>query len=113
MDDITKARTLRQQMTDAERILWHRLRRRGLSGYKFRRQQPIGPYIVDFVCLSQRLVVEVDGGQHTESIADDRARSQWLQTKGYRVIRFWNHEVLTETDQVLESILEALTVSNE
>jgi len=108
MDEIDKARTLRRHMTDAEGALWCRLRSRRLCGYKFRRQHPIGPYIVDFLCPARRLVVEVDGGQHTATSERDAARTRWLERRGYRVMRFWNNEVLNETDAVLESILAAL-----
>ena len=99
-------------MTDAERKLWVRLRRRQIDGYRFRRQVPIGGYIVDFVCLAERLVVEIDGGQHKEDEgqAQDAQRTRWLQSKGYRVLRFWNSSVLTQTHVVLETIFSALAV---
>ncbi len=100
------ARDLRQQMTDAERFLWSRLRRRFL-GAKFRRQVPLGPYIVDFACLRSHLVVEVDGGQHLESTAD-AARDRWLVENGFRVLRFWNHEFLQNLDGVLARIAMAV-----
>ena len=96
------ARDLRQQMTDAERFLWSRLRRRFL-GAKFRRQVPLGPFIVDFACMRSTLVIEVDGGQHLESAAD-AARDQWLAENGFRVLRFWNHEVFQNLDGALETI---------
>ena len=103
MPDLTPlARDLRQQMTDAERFLWSRLRRRFL-GAKFRRQVPLGPFIVDFACMRRKLVIEVDGGQHLESSAD-AARDRWLAENGFRVLRFWNHEVLQNLDGVLERI---------
>lgn len=102
-----RARDLRANMTDAERRLWQGLRGRQLAGYKFRRQVPIGPYIVDFACLEARLVIEVDGGQHLGS-AEDQARDAWLRSEGYRVLRFWNHEVLQQTTDVLEHIWNAL-----
>lgn len=102
-----RARDLRANMTDAERRLWQGLRGRQLGGYKFRRQIPIGPYIVDFACLEARLVIEVDGGQHLGS-AEDQARDAWLMSEGYRVFRFWNHEVLLQTTDVLERIWNAL-----
>ena len=91
-------------MTTAERLLWSRLRRR-FQGLRFRRQVPVGPFVVDFACLSARLVVEVDGGQHLES-ASDAARDRWLAENGLRVLRFWNHEVLRHPDEVLERIAE-------
>ncbi|MFP5284560.1 MAG: endonuclease domain-containing protein [Thermoanaerobaculia bacterium] len=101
---VVRARDLRQSMTDAERLLWSRLRRRFL-GIKFRRQYPLGPFIADFACPAQRLVIEVDGGQHLESSADE-GRDRWMRENGYRVLRFWNHEVLTNLDGVLERISE-------
>lgn len=96
-------------MTDAERMLWFHLRDRRLGGYKFRRQHPIGPFIVDFVCPEKRLIVEVDGGQHALNVEDDNQRSRFLQDKGFQILRFWNNEVLQETEAVLTKILEALT----
>lgn len=86
------------------------LRRRQVDGFRFRRQRPIGPYIVDFVCLSARLVIEVDGGQHADDVAWDTARTRWLESQGYRVIRFWNNEVLGNPDGVYEVILRELDV---
>jgi very-short-patch-repair endonuclease len=100
------ARQLRKQMTDAERLLWSRLRRRFL-GTRFRRQVPLGSYIVDFACMESRVVIEVDGGQHLESMAD-RARDRWLEENQFRVLRFWNHEVLQNLDGVLVRIAEAI-----
>ena len=105
-------RQLRKNMTDAERALWFRLRSRQVEGHKFRRQHPIGPYVVDFVCLEQRLVVEVDGSQHMDN-PHDESRTRWLNAEGYKVLRFWNNEVLLETDAVLEVIQEALAESIE
>ena len=101
-----RAQRLRAEPTDAERALWVRLRRRQVLGHKFRRQQPVGPYIVDFVCLEKRLVVEVDGSQHIEQRSYDEARTVWLESQGYRVLRFWNNEVLKETDVVVEVIAQ-------
>lgn len=98
------ARSLRANQTDAERRLWQRLRSRQLDGLKFRRQHPIGPYIVDFCCLEQRLIVELDSGQHAGETKNDEVRTHWLRLQGYRVLRFWNHEVLIETSAVLEAI---------
>ena len=100
------ARRLRREMTDAERILWLRMRGRELLGLKFRRQHPIGRYIVDFTCLDAGLVVELDGGQHAGSVADE-LRTAFLEDAGYLVLRFWNNEVLTQTDAVLAAILAA------
>jgi len=101
------ARRLRRTMTDAERRLWSHLRNRTLCGYKFRRQAPIGPYVADFACMERRLIVEVDGGQHSACVAD-ALRTMALQAEGYRVLRFWNNDVLLQTPAVLEQILAAL-----
>src|SRR4030067_92889 len=102
------AKALRRRMTDTERRLWAQLRAHRLARWKFKRQQPIGAYIVDFVCFRARLVIEVDGGQHLGSEAD-RVRGEWLEGQGFRVLRFWNNEVLTELPAVLEKIAEALS----
>ncbi|MCD6298084.1 MAG: endonuclease domain-containing protein [Deltaproteobacteria bacterium] len=102
------ARKLRKNMTDAERLLWRHLRNRQLGEYKFRRQRPIGPYIVDFVCLEKKLVIEVDGGQHAGQVESDAKRSGYLEDKGYKVLRFWNNEVLKETESVLTVVLSTL-----
>jgi very-short-patch-repair endonuclease len=95
-------------MTDAERRLWSALRADRLEGFSFRRQSPIGPFTVDFVCQEQRLIIELDGGQHASSAASDSERDCWLQSKGYRVLRFWNSDVLRNRSGVLEHILAAL-----
>jgi len=100
-------RRLRSRQTDAERELWFAVRDRRLSGFKFVRQEAIGHFIVDFVCRDKRLVVEVDGGQHAGS-AEDAARDAYLAGEGYRVMRFWNNDVLSNRDGVLTVILEAL-----
>jgi very-short-patch-repair endonuclease len=97
-----RARELRQKMTDAERVLWKHLRSRQLQ-YKFRRQTPKGTYIPDFVCLEKKLVVEVDGAHHLNS-AYDKNRDTWLSEQGFRVLRFWNSDVLKNTEGVLEKI---------
>lgn len=102
------ARKLRKEMTDAERTLWERLRRKQILGYAFRRQYPLGRYIVDFVCFEKRLIIEVDGGQHLEQQQEDEVRTRWLEQQGYEVLRFWNNEVLTEIDSVLEAIVTSL-----
>ena len=101
------ARQLRQRMTDAELLLWRHLRSRRLDGHKFRRQHPIGPYIVDFVHLQARLIIEADGSQHLGN-AHDRQRDAWLQAQGYRVLRFWNNDILQHPDTVLAAIWQAL-----
>ncbi|MDH4554371.1 endonuclease domain-containing protein [Pseudomonas sp. BN417] len=97
------AKQLRTEQTDAEQHLWQYLRAKRLQGLKFRRQKPLGPYIVDFICQGRMLVVELDGGQHLESEAD-RVRDAWLARRGFKVLRFWNHEVLQQTEAVLETI---------
>jgi very-short-patch-repair endonuclease len=98
------ARKLRRQATDAERVLWNHLRAHRMAGYKFRRQVVIEPYIVDFVCLEARLIVEADGGHHLEQSEEDLKRSVFLESLGYKVMRFWNNEILGDIDAVLESI---------
>jgi very-short-patch-repair endonuclease len=102
-----RAKSLRHEMTEAEKRLWYWLRAHRFNGLAFRRQTPIGPYIVDFVSHASRLVIEIDGGQHSVSRHDHR-RDQWLNSKGYRVLRFWNSEVLKNTDSVLERIADAI-----
>lgn len=92
--DRSNARELRRHPTEAARILWRHLRLRQLGGYKFRRQQPLGLYIVDFICLEKRLIVEVDGGQHNEQTGCDSKRDTWLLAQGFHILRFWNHQVL-------------------
>jgi very-short-patch-repair endonuclease len=102
------ARELRGNLTDAERRLWSRLRLKQIDGRRFRRQVPIGPYIADFVCLDAKLVVEVDGGQHNDNAPKDARRTALMETQGFRVVRFWNHEVLGNTDGVLDVIRRIL-----
>ena len=104
---ISHARALRKHQTDAENLLWRHLRAQARQARKFRRQHPLGPYIVDFICMSGQLIVELDGGQHFEN-ADDRRRDAWLTAQGFRVLRFWNNEVLCNVDGVLWSIEAAL-----
>jgi very-short-patch-repair endonuclease len=104
-----RARQLRSNPTDAERILWRHLRLRQVGGHKFRRQRPIGPYFVDFVCLEKRVVIEVDGGQHSEQRSYDDRRDAWLKKEGFRVLRFWDHEVRGEFENVKQVIWEALS----
>ncbi len=100
-----RARNLRQLSTDAERLLWRRLRDRQLAGLKFRRQHRLGNFIVDFVCLEQRLILELDGGQHAIQQQADAHREAFLMGLGYRVLRFWNNEVLGNLDGVLQTIV--------
>ena len=107
MSTVQRARELRKNMTDAERLLWSRLRRRQIHGRRFRRQHPIGPYIADFACAERRLVIELDGGQHVQAKDKDAARTRWLEETGYRVLRFCNHDVLTQIDAVLHVLAAA------
>jgi very-short-patch-repair endonuclease len=104
------AKGIRKRLTDVELLLWSRLRAGHFEGMKFRRQHPIGPYIVDFVCLEGRLIIELDGSQHAlpEEILKDRQRGTWLEKEGYTVVRFWDNEVLSNTSGVLEAIRERL-----
>ena len=102
------ARALRTDLTDAERHLWYHLRDRRLDGWKFRRQFPVGRFVVDFVCIERKLVVELDGGQHSETTVQDTARTAFLNAAGFRVLRFWNDEVFREGEAVLEVIVRAL-----
>jgi very-short-patch-repair endonuclease len=106
----TKARNLRKKQTSAEQLLWSKLRSRGISGYKFRRQHPFEPYIIDFYCSEAHLAIEIDGGQHSEDEYHRRdvARSEFLEENGVRVIRFWNHEVIENLDEVLAEIAATL-----
>jgi len=104
---IARARALRAEMTDAERKLWFALRDRRLGRVKFRRQVPIGPFVADFLCYSARLVIEVDGGQHAESRRDER-RDRWFAANSFRVLRFWNNDVLSNVDGVLTVIIDAV-----
>ena len=106
--DSALQQSLRNRMTDAERLLWKHLRGRQVSGCKFRRQHPFMDYVLDFVCLEKGLIVEVDGGQHQGS-EKDVLRDQRLREAGFRVLRFWNNQVLQETQAVVEVIFAALT----
>ncbi|POZ61883.1 DNA (cytosine-5-)-methyltransferase [Chromobacterium alticapitis] len=99
-------------MTDAERLLWKYLRAHRLNGEKFRRQQPIVPYIVDFVHFGARLIIEADGGQHNES-PGDALREAWLQKQGFTIMRFWNHDILQNQDAVFETIWRTLNAQAE
>ena len=101
---LQKAQTLRESQTNAEGLLWHYLRDKQLAGYKFRRQQPIGPYIVDFACMPKKLLIELDGGQHAEQHTYDKKRDEFLREKGYKILRFWNNDVFENCFGVLESI---------
>ena len=105
-----RAKALRNQATDAERHLWESLRAKRTGGMKFRRQQPLGPYVVDFVNFEARLVIEVDGGQHASAEEQDRERDAWLRGKGFRVLRFWNHDIFGNREGVLDVILREASV---
>jgi very-short-patch-repair endonuclease len=104
-----RARRLRRATTDAEKQLWYRLRKFDLDGSHFRRQVPIGPYIVDFACMAAQLLIEVDGSQHGEDRgkAYDGVRAAWLEKQGYRVLRFWNNDIAKNIDAVMEAIYAA------
>jgi very-short-patch-repair endonuclease len=102
------ARELRNNTTDAEKLLWHHLRRRQLGGFKFRRQRPMGKYVCDFVCLEAGLIVEFDGSQHLVDAPYDANRDTYFRAHGYRVLRFWNGQVFSETEAVVETIYQAL-----
>jgi len=99
----TTSRSLRVNQTDAEKKLWQKLRSRQLSGHKFVRQEPLGRYICDFVCREKKVIIEVDGGQHLESLRD-KVRDEFMENLGYRVLRFWNNDVLANVDGVLQVI---------
>ncbi|MBX9777137.1 MAG: endonuclease domain-containing protein [Xanthobacteraceae bacterium] len=105
----SRARALRRDMTDAETKIWQRLRAHRFMGLSFRRQLPVGPYIVDFVCLEARLIIEIDGGQHeSDQAAYDAKRDAWLRSQGFRILRFWNNDVLKNLRGVLERVAEAV-----
>ena len=102
------SRNLRKNPTDAEAKLWHHLRRKQLDGYRFRRQHPLGQYVVDFICLEAMLVIEVDGGQHAKFIRRDERRTAFLEKQGFRVLRFWNNEVLGNINGVITTIMRVI-----
>ncbi|HBC0465995.1 TPA: endonuclease domain-containing protein [Legionella pneumophila] len=108
---LKQARSLRKRSTDAENYLWYYLRAHRLKGYKFKRQVPIGNYIVDFVCIQRKLIVELDGGQHLLNKEYDKDRTTYFSSLGYKVLRFWNDDVLLRTGDVLESIVGCLEES--
>lgn len=109
MSLLDNAKTLRRTMTEAEQKLWYHLRAHRFMGRKFKRQKPIGRYVVDFICLEEKLVIELDGGQHAENTEYDQERDLWLRSQGYTVLRFWNNELMNETEGVLERIRLALS----
>ena len=104
----SRARELRKNPTDAEKFLWQKLRYWQLDGDKFRRRQPLGPYIVDFVCLKKRLIIELDGGQHAQQSNYDKTRDDWLRSQNFCVLRFWNNDVNENINGVMEKILEQI-----
>lgn len=106
MKKVQFARALRKNQTGTERLLWSKLRNRQLEELKFRRQEQIGPYIVDFICFERKLIIELDGGQHNEDVnkAKDTTRTEWLQKEGYQVLRFWDNEVFINLEGVLEKV---------
>ena len=106
---VEKARGLRKDQTDAEGELWRVLRNRYFGKHKFRRQETIGRYIVDFVCFERKLIVELDGGQHSENKDYDDRRTAWLSSQGFKVLRFWNHEVLGNFETVEKVIWDSLS----
>lgn len=103
-----RARELRKQQTPAEQQLWQQLRAKRFAGYKFRRQEPIGRYIADFVCFRMKLVIELDGSQHAEQHEHDQNRDAWLEEQGFTVLRFWNHEWASQAEAVMDAIWLAL-----
>lgn len=103
------AKALRSNQTEAEQRLWYHLRAHRFMGLKFKRQKPLGRYIVDFVCLERRLIIELDGGQHAEQRTYDRHRDGWLRSQGYTVLRFWNNDVMQQLESVLERIRSSLS----
>ncbi len=106
-ETLGNAKLMRGDMTEAEARLWRILRAKRLEAFKFRRQQPIGPFIADFVCQAASLIIEADGSQHAESEADER-RTAWLESRGYRILRFWNTEILTRSHDIAATIYAAL-----
>ena len=105
---IERARILRKKMTESERKLWRHLRSSQMNGLKFRRQHPIGPFIVDFVCLEKKLVLELDGSQHMTNREYDASRTTWLNERGYKVIRFWDNDVFKNFSGIVHRIFENL-----
>ena len=108
---LLNAKTLRANQTEAEQRLWYHLRAHRFMALKFKRQKPMGRFIVDFVCVERQLIIEIDGGQHAEQSEYDRHRDVWLRSQGYTVLRFWNHEVMHQLEGVLEQIRNAVALS--
>jgi very-short-patch-repair endonuclease len=109
---LDNAKALRSNQTDAEQRLWYHLRAHRFMGLKFKRQKPMGRYIVDFVCVERRLIVELDGGQHAEQVGYDQDRDAWLRSQGYTVLRFWNNDVMQQLEGVLERIRLSLSAAS-
>ena len=105
------AKRLRYEMTDAERVLWREVRAHRFAGFKFKRQEPLGLYVVDFVCYEAKLIVELDGGQHANQQEADAERTRWLESRGFRVVRFWNNDVLANIAGVMHEIKKMLNSS--
>ena len=112
MDKKQFARHLRKNMTPEESLLWSRIRKKQIHGHRFRRQHPIGPYIVDFICLDARLVIEIDGGQHNQPTQQEQHRADYLMEQGFQALRFWNYEVRQELQTILEIIAQSLQGKN-
>lgn len=108
---VGRAKALRRTLTEVEKILWHHLRAKRFSGYKFRRQYPVGPYIADFASVQARLIIELDGSQHAWRCNDDKKRDTFLRREGFRILRFWNNEVHDNLEAVLQTIYDALSSS--
>jgi very-short-patch-repair endonuclease len=109
---LCRSRNLRVQQTEAERALWRELRLRHFSGYKFRRQHPVGKYIVDFACIEAGIYIELDGSQHAPATNYDEARSAFLKSRGFEVLRFWDNDVLTRMESVKQAIWNELQLKN-
>jgi very-short-patch-repair endonuclease len=105
---IDRARELRRNSTDAERRLWRALRSK-LPQYKWRRQMPVGPYFADFACFAEKLIIEIDGGQHASAQLYDDRRTRFIEAQGFRVLRFWNNDVMSNADGVIQRIAEELS----
>ena len=108
---LLNAKTLRAKQTEAEQRLWYHLRAHRFMNLKFKRQKPMGRFIVDFVCVEHQLIIEIDGGQHAGQTEYDRHRDAWLRSQGYAVLRFWNHEIMQQLEGVLEQIRSAIALS--
>lgn len=111
MTILENAKILRKTQTDTEHKLWYHLRAHRFMGKKFKRQKPIGRYVVDFVCLEEKLIIELDGGQHADQVDYDQVRDTWLKSEGYTVLRFWNNELMGDMESVLERIRITLSPS--